>query len=108
MRNLSRRWCIPGFVLAASMLCSTPALAADPVSSAEAASPPSRLLLVSSTTQAAPQQSGRYSLRARFAPAESAGELREGGDFTLIGRFAKGAVICSSTDAIFRNGFESP
>lgn len=106
--HLSPLSCVSGFVLSVSMLSSTLVLAADPVSNAEAANPSSRLRLVSSTTQAAPQQSGRYSLRARFAPAESAGELREGGDFTLIGRFAKGAVICSSDGAVFRNGFEQP
>ena len=52
--------------------------------------------------------SGRYSVRARFAPAENAGELREGEHYTLIGRFAKAGSGCSAEGTIFRDGFESP
>lgn len=55
--------------------------------------------------EAAPQRSDRFTLRARFAPAESAGELRESANFTLIGRFAKGGVSCDFA-AIFSDGFE--
>ena len=44
-------------------------------------------------------------MKARFAREESAGELREGGDFVLIGRFAKTGVSCDFTE-IFSNGFE--
>lgn len=53
------------------------------------------------------QSSGRYTMHARFAEEEKAGELREGGDFVLIGRIAKGGVACNPTDSIFRNGFEA-
>jgi hypothetical protein len=52
--------------------------------------------------------SGRYTVRARFAAEEAGGELREGGDFVLIGRIAKGGVVCTPLDAIFDDGFESP
>ena len=34
------------------------------------------------------------------------GELREGDNFTLIGRFAKGNVSCGVGGVIFSNGFE--
>jgi hypothetical protein len=80
-------------------------------SAAEAPSPsaadaPARLSLKHvPRIEAAPQQGGRYSLKARFAREESAGELREGGDFVLIGRFAKTGVSCDFTE-IFSNGFE--
>jgi len=89
--------------IAAAMFLLTPMLvfAAEPATSG--AKP--RFTLKSSSTEAAPQQSGRYALRARFAPVESAGELREGKNFTLIGRFAKGTVSCDFT-AIFSNSFE--
>lgn len=56
--------------------------------------------------EAAPQHGDRYTLRARFAPVESAGELREGANFSLIGRFAKGGVSCGTGGVIFSNGFE--
>ena len=89
--------------IAAAMLLLAPMLvfAAEPATSA--AKP--RFTLKSSSTEAAPQQSGRYRLRARFAPVESTGELRESENFTLIGRFAKGGASCDFT-AIFSNGFE--
>lgn len=54
----------------------------------------------------AAQTSARYTLNARFAREESAGELREGGGFALIGRFAKVGQSCDFTQ-IFRDGFES-
>jgi hypothetical protein len=63
-----------------------------------------RFTLASSSTEAAPQSSARYTLRARFDAPASAGELREGEHFTLIGRLAKGGLSCSG--AIFSNGFE--
>jgi hypothetical protein len=98
--------------LALVALLHVPALvfAAEPAASVRAPSDVNagapRFTLKSSSTDAAPQQSGRYSLRARFAPAESAGELREGGNFSLIGRFAKGSVSCGPGGVIFSNGFE--
>lgn len=100
-----------GYVSCLTLLLLVPALAfaAEPATSTEAttaASPTTnRFTLKSSGTEVAPLQSGRYSLRARFAPAESAGELREGDRFTVIGRFAKGTVNCDF-NAIFSNGFE--
>ena len=54
------------------------------------------------------QSSGRYTVRARFAADAPGGELREGGDFVLIGRLAKGGVVCTPTDAVFGDGFEAP
>ncbi len=68
--------------------------------------PPSRLSLKSpARIEPAPQQSARYILKARLAREESAGELREGGGFALIGRFAKAGMNCDFSD-IFSNGFE--
>jgi hypothetical protein len=77
---------------------------------ADAAPPapaPSRYTLKQATVEPAPQRTGRYALRGRFAKAESAGELREGENFVLIGRFAKAGVGCS-VGRIFQNGFEGP
>ena len=81
-----------------------PATSAEATAAASAATP--RFTLKSSSTEAAPQQSGRYSLRARFAPVASAGELREGENFTLIGRFAKTVVGCGTGGLPFSDGFE--
>jgi hypothetical protein len=100
----------PAGWLALLLLAPACLLAAEPPTGNEAGhgtdAAPSRFRLAASSTEAAPQSSGRYSLRARFAPAESAGELREGGHFTLIGRLAKGNVSCSAGGTIFANGFE--
>lgn len=98
------RWMDAGSVritaIAMCLLVPMFAFAADPATSTTP-----RFTLKSSSTEAAPRQSGRYALRARFAPIESAGELREGKNFTLIGRFAKGGASCDGT-TIFSNGFE--
>lgn len=67
--------------------------------------PPRLALKQAPRIESALQQSGRYTLTARFAREESAGELREGGDFALIGRFAKTGLSCDA-GAIFSNGFE--
>lgn len=95
--------------LALLLLVPMYALAFEPATAAELITPSdvakSRFTLKSSSTEVVPQQSGRYALRARFAPVESAGELREGDHFTVIGRFAKGTVNCDF-NAIFSNGFE--
>ena len=48
---------------------------------------------------------GRFRIRARFAPVERTGDLREGGTFSMLGRFAKAGVSCD-LNAIFRDGFE--
>jgi hypothetical protein len=53
----------------------------------------------------APDPAARYTLRARLAPVESPGELRESGSFALIGRFAKAGASCDG-DRIFSDGFE--
>lgn len=82
------------------------ALAAEPATATEASTAASRFKLKSSSTEAAPQQSNRFTLRARFTPVASAGELREGEDFTLISRFAKTGVSCGTGGSIFTNGFE--
>ncbi len=79
------------------------AIAAEPTRSAEANS--SRYRLSSSSSEPI-RSSDRYSLRARFAASESSGELREGGGFTLIGRFAKASAGCDA-NTLFKNGFES-
>ena len=93
--------------LALLLLVPTLAFAAEGATETTTAASPttSRFTLKSSSTEAAPQTSGRYTLRARFAPVESAGELRERKKFTLIGRFGKGGTSCDST-ALFLNGFE--
>ena len=52
--------------------------------------------------------SGRFTVRARLAPRATAGELREGGSFSLIGRLAKGNAICAIGGALLRDGFEGP
>jgi hypothetical protein len=96
----------------AVLLCTLLAAAMPGVAAESAAEPGSPRYALRSTPTIEPvasaSTSGRYTLRARLAPEASAGELREGANFTLIGRFAKGAVICSAGDAIFRNGFEQP
>ena len=88
------------------------ALAATPCTASGGAAPvterpePARLTLKHAPAiEPAPLQSGRYTLKARLAREESAGELREGGGFALIGRFAKTGASCDFS-AIFSNGFE--
>ena len=94
------------FLLAPTLaLAAEPAMRADTGTGARTASTP-RFTVKASSTEAAPQRSSRYTLRARFAPVESAGELREGANFSLIGRFAKGGVSCGIGGVIFSNGFE--
>jgi hypothetical protein len=97
---IPHRWLLYALLLAAQ----TPARAAE--SSGETATP--RYALTQSRVEAAPPRSDRYTLRARLAPAGSAGELREGDNFTLIGRFAKATANCGAGGAaIFRDGFEN-
>ncbi len=72
---------------------------------AESAPVTSRYSLRQVTAEPAPLRSSRYAVRARFAAAESAGDLREGANFTLIGKFAKGGASCSAF-ALFSDGFE--
>ncbi len=92
--------------LALLLLPPTLSGAAESAKATEANTATSRFKLKSSGTETAPQQSGRYTLRARFALAESAGELREGANFTLIGRFAKAGLNCATSGNLFANGFE--
>lgn len=103
MRTLARA--LAGASLLGALALCDAALAATLSSEADAGADLSRLRLVSSHTEPAPQQSGRYSLRARFQREEREGELREGGDFVLIGRIAKAGASCDA-NALFRNGFE--
>lgn len=65
-----------------------------------------RLSLREARIERAGEQAGRYTVRARFAPQESAGELREGEGFALIGRLAKAGAAACGTGTVFRNGFE--
>lgn len=69
------------------------------------AEPPRLALAGTPRIEPAPQRSGRYTMTARFAREESAGELREGERFVLIGRLAKGNASCDFS-ALFADGFE--
>jgi hypothetical protein len=66
---------------------------------------PPRYRAVDATLEPAVPAAGRFRLKGRFAAEESAGELREGTRFILIGRLAKGTQSCDF-GALFRNGFE--
>lgn len=70
---------------------------------ADAATP--RLKLRATTLERMPERNGRYGIQGRFDRSQDAGELREAGEFALIGRFAKAGVGCNA-DTVFRNGFE--
>lgn len=104
MNSRPRPRAIADLALVIFLLAPAPAPAADPATDASPSTP--RFALKASSIDATPQPSGRYTLRARFAPTESAGELREGANLTLIGRFAKGGVDCGTGGVIFSNGFE--
>lgn len=84
-------------------------IAAAPVAAAQSrtqqAAQRPELRLAAQQVEPAAQSAGRFRLRARFAPAESAGELREAKDLHLIGRFAKAGASCDAS-FVFRNGFE--
>lgn len=64
-----------------------------------------RYTLKQGSAEPAPLRSSRYSIRARFAATDRAGDLHEGANFTLLGKFAKGGESCSAS-ALFSNGFE--
>jgi hypothetical protein len=66
---------------------------------------PPRFTLKQAQLEAAPPRSSRYQIRARFSAVDSAGDLHEGANFVLIGRFAKGGASCSAF-TLFSNGFE--
>ncbi|MCI1711175.1 MAG: hypothetical protein LKM32_01040 [Chiayiivirga sp.] len=80
-------------------------LAAEPPAPAIATSTSRFALKHPPRIEPTPQQAGRYTLKARFAREESAGELREGERFTLIGRLVKGGASCDA-NTLFSNGFE--
>jgi hypothetical protein len=81
--------------------------AAEPAPSSPSTPIPSaRYTLKQARIDATETSTSRYTINARFAPVESAGELREVATFSLIGRFAKGGSSCSIDGTIFRNGFE--
>lgn len=93
--------------LALVVLTAPNAHAAEPApSSTSTPSPSTRYTLKQARIDATDTPTSRYSVNARFAPVESAGELREGATFSLIGRFAKAGSGCSIDGTIFRNGFE--
>lgn len=83
-----------------------PALTWARAGDAESSSP--RYRLEASRIEPATPSSARFTVSARFAPQAIAGELREGENRILIGRFAKASVGCGTGDVIFRNGFETP
>ena len=96
-----------GFLLVALLLgAGHEAFAAETHTTAGEPAPPSRYRLERSIVEPAAQEGGRYRVRARIAPAEQAGELREGDNFVLIGRIAPKAASGCSTSTLFRNGFE--
>ncbi len=71
-----------------------------------AQSPPSTLSLKSPPSiEAAPQQSGQFSLKARIAREEKSGDLRQASPFTLIGRMSLLGEDCNAS-TLFSNGFE--
>lgn len=59
------------------------------------------------TIEPAPATDGTFALKARFASQASAGELREGGRFRVIGRIAQRGAIACGTPEIFADGFEN-
>ena len=92
------------FCLALGLALATQhAHAAEP---ARTPTPTSRYTLKQARVDAAATPTSRYTVNARFAPIESAGELREGATFSLIGRFGKAGSSCGTDGTIFRNGFE--
>lgn len=93
--------CLAGVLLAAWLPAWS--AAADDASVAE----PRLSLKAPPAIESAPQHGGRFTLRARFAPASSAGDLHESTNFTLIGRFAKRGLSCDF-NAMFADGFEGP
>jgi hypothetical protein len=92
------------FVLLASGLR---AQASDTAASASM-QPSSRYALKQAGAEQTPQQSGRYSLHARFTPA-GADDLRESTRYSLISHFNSLASPTASVCVrIFANGFEVP
>lgn len=104
MRALVRL--LAGASLLGALMLGDAAAAAESADTDDASLPSARLRLVSYSIDTAQQESVRFSVRARFQREAIAGELREGGDFNLIGRFAKAGVGCDA-DTVFRNGFEN-
>ncbi len=94
--------CVLWLILAAAP---TAPAAAPPAADAARPEAEAGLALRSSRIESAAQTGGRFALRARLAPQAHGGELREGGDFVLLGRLSKAAVDCDG-DSLFRDGFE--
>jgi hypothetical protein len=92
-------------LLGIALLPTAPLARTARVDSAPPAPHQSGFTLRESRFDAVPTQGSRYSVRARFQAEESAGELREGERFALIGRLAKTGVGCDAS-VLFRNGFE--
>ncbi len=79
------------------LLAATPATAQSPPSTLSLKSPPN--------IETAPQQNGSFTLKARLAREEKSGELRQGKQFTLIGRIGLLGEDCNVA-TLFSNGFE--
>jgi hypothetical protein len=92
--------------LLATLLLAGPLVAAAAPPPAAVETPVPRLALRSAQLERAAQGEGRFAIKARLAPAESAGELREGGDFVLIGRLQKAGAAACGSGTVFKNGFE--
>ena len=75
------------------------------LATATAAGAGERFALRQAALDREPAAGPRFRVQARLAPAERAGELREGERFVLLGRLAKAAAACGG-DPLFRNGFE--
>jgi hypothetical protein len=98
--------CVNRILLVLGLACAGAASTADAVEPRSSATPP-RLAFASVRIDAVPTESRYRVARVRVSPVESAGELREGAGYALIGRFAKAAGAgCAGDSSIFRNGFE--
>jgi hypothetical protein len=100
-RSFPARRRLAGALLLITLPAVTPAWSAAP----DIPPPAARFALRQAQLEVQPQRHGRFRIDARFAPVASAGELRDGAGFTLIGRIAKAGVGCD-INALFRNGFE--
>ena len=100
------RWAVSRLVICIALCVGAAnALAAEDSPSAPTTPASPRYRLDRAQIEAAPVSS-RYRVKARIAPLDSAGELRESPHYVLIGRFAKAAQSCGTDGTIFRNGFE--
>lgn len=94
-----------GWWLATALLAGT-ASAGTPVESRRAPGEAPRLALRAAQLERAPEGTGRFQVRARLAREATAGELREGREFVLLGRLAKAGAAACGSHTLFRDGFE--